>query len=612
MRTGWLRVIGRLFQPDSGRWQIERELDDEIGFHLERTGSELRDEGLPEDAARHEARRRFGDLEHHRARIRAIDRRRHRMERWAERLRTLWHHLTYAWRGYRRAPAFTLTVVATLALGIGVNATMFGVVDRILLRPPDHVVEPERVRRLYVQRRFLDRLNTIAQIAYPDFQDFVGAETLSGVAAYTGGLGVTVGSGDAVTQVRARRVSGGFFDLLGVRPALGRVVGPGDDRRGAEPVVMLGHGLWRDRFGADPEIVGSTLQVSGAPVTVVGVAPEGFTGVGLEPVGIWAPLYGPLAPGPPEQWMDSRGWHWIRTVARLAPDVSAAAVAQELTARHRAGRADDSRYDPEARVVTASLIAARGPDASGESRVAMWLAGVSALVLLVACANVANLLLARGLRRRAEIGVRLALGISRGRLVGQLLVESVLLALMGGVAAFVLARWGGGLLRQQLFPDVDWSGATVEPRLLLFTFVVAGTCGCLAGVVPALQSTRQDLRGMFDAGRGASGGRSRTRAGLMVLQGALSVILLVGAGLFVQSLHQVRSLDMGFEPEGLMVVTPDLESASLSDEEASRLFLGARARLDRLEGVRSVSFTAGTSPFTRSTVADSCPTKRVR
>jgi len=497
-------------------------------------------------------------------------------------------------RGLLRTPAFAATVVVTLALGVGANATMFGVIDRLLLQAPEHIEDPDRVVRVYVQRSFADRSITTAGITYPDFADLLAAHQLAGVAAF-GSREITMGHGADAERVRGALATAGLFPLLGVQPFMGRFFSAEEDAEGAGAVVVLGYDFWR-RLGADREVLGSELRLGGAPHTVIGVAPPGFTGFNLQRVDVWLPLHSPIT-APSSSWQDNRGWYWLAAVARLADGATLERAAAEATALHRAGRAGDRYYDPEASVLLGSLVEARGPQRSDESVVARWLSGVSLAVLLVACANVANMLLARGVRQRREIGIRLALGVSRVRLVGQQLVESVMLALVGGLAALAVAYWGGQVVRTVLLPDIYWPHSPLDGRVLVFTFAAALAAGVVAGLVPALQATRQNVVAVLRGG-GLDGGRVNARARMLLLvgQAALSVVLLVGAGLFVKSVIHLQSLDMGFDPERLIVAMPEFDEDGISSEEQRAVFDAAAQRLRALPAVEEVA-ESGALPF---------------
>ncbi len=356
---------------------------------------------------------------------------------------------------------------------------------------------------------------------------------------------------------------------------------------GAPGVVVLGYGYWRRHFGGDTTVLGSTLNIGNGAYTVIGIAPRGFTGAGLTPVDVWLPFRAASKEVfDHDVWKTERHWYWLDITVRVRPDVSADAVRAELTTIHRRARSEDERSDDAASILAAPLILGRGPRAPNETVVSRWLAGVSLIVLIIACANVANLLLARGIRQRREMAIRLALGVSRARLIGQLVTESVLLAGSGGIAALLIAQVGGELMGATLFPDVLWFESALTTRVLVFTMLASLLTGIAAGVVPALQASRPDLtEALKEGGRGTSGERSRTRTAFLLVQGVLSVVLLIGAGLFVRSLDKIRSMDIGIEPDGVLLMSLEFNTDP-SYEEEMRLYDRAVARLQRLPGVQ--------------------------
>ena len=617
---------------------VEDELEAELQFHFESTVDELRSAGLTHEEALAEARRRFGPETRYRRELKRIDR--------DTRLRVRWRHgmlaLDIAWkdalRTLVRSPGLALGVILAFALGIGANATMFGIVDRLLLTPPSHIREPDAVKRLVVDRyvSFVNDRVQSTSLAYRDYADFTRVPQFAAVAAFQPQR-LTLGRGESAVRANGMMVTGSWWDLLGVRPVIGRFFTPGEDRIGGDPIAVVSYALWQQRFGGEPSVLGSTIEFGHGPYTIIGVTPRGFTGIDLDRVDVWLPLHAGAAVTMGEHWFDeSRGGYWLRAIGRLAAGVAVTAAEEAVTAAHRAGRAASvrtSNYDAEARVIASPLIVARaalqaardrrvggmffGRGASREASVALWLVGVALVVLLVACVNVANLFLARAIRQRRDTAIRVALGVSRSRLIGQTVADSILLAGLGGLAAVAVTRWGGDLVRSVLLPGVEFPDGGLGTRVLPFILGLSVVAGVLAAIVPAVDATRRNLA---DTLRTTSGGITRSthrvRASLTIAQSALCVLLLVGAGLFLRSLHGIRSLDPGFDPDGLHVATFVVEGGSLSEEEKRSFFPAAVERLNAQPRVRDVAWSQSV-PFRFSWIAtlripgrDSLPSPR--
>jgi predicted permease len=592
--------LRRVFRLSAFRPNAKDDLDAELAFHFRATEDELLTRGFSRTEAREEAHRRFGDLSRYRKELSRIDRgtaARNRRSAWVE---AVLQDLSYVVRGLGRAPGFTAAVVLTLALGIGANATMFSVVDHLLLSPPAHVQDPGGVVRLHVHRTwdFIGRADTFAYLPFADYQDFANAGTLASTATYATEQAI-LGRDESAERVNVHFSTASFFPLLGVVPELGRFFDDTEDASGAPGVVVLAHGIWQRRFGERDDVIGESVSIGDGTYTVIGVAPEGFNGVDLEPVDLFVPAHAYTTHTGSEEWATHRGYYMFQGLGRMAPSSAREAVVAETTALHLNGRRDlidQDRYPADAKVVLGSIHAALGPDAPEEVRVSRWLVGVTLIVLLIACANVANLMLARGARRRRELGIRTALGISRRRLVGQLLLESLVLAGLGGGLGLAAAYWGGQVIQSGFLPQVAWPPSPVNQRVLLFTLAVSVATGILAGITPALRHAREGLAdSLKEGGRGGTARRSRSQAGLLVAQVALSVVLLAGAGLFVKSLVQARTMDLGLDPEGLVVATLELEGEW---ETEARMDLADRAvrRLEALPGVANAS-VASRSPF---------------
>ncbi|MQA90183.1 MAG: FtsX-like permease family protein [Gemmatimonas sp.] len=575
-----------------GAWR--RELDDELVYHFDRTVEDLVARGMSRKGAINEAHRRFGNEDAYRRELERIDQAADLRRRLADRFELVAGSAKYALRRMRRAPGFTSAVVLTFALGIGANATMFGILDRLLLSPPTHVEDPSSLRRLMVNRFniFTGTRTTIEALTFPDYEEFTRASSFSSVAAVSS-QEIVVGRGPEASQQNADLVTGNFFSLLGVRPEVGRFFGPDEDSADAPGVAVISYGLWQRRYGGDPEIVGMGLEFGYGEYTIVGVAPSGFVGTQLRRVDLWLPIQVATPQLMGRSCLEGRGCYWVRATGRLADGISPTAAETEATVLYRQGRAEDPTVspspDPEAEVIAAPVIEARGPLASSESKVAIWLAAISLIVLLIACANIANLLLARATRQQRELGLRLALGSSRGRLLAQVATESLLLALLGGATAILVTRVAGGVIRQTLLPDVPWDAPGADLRIIVIALLLAIIAGLAAGLFPALRSSGFELvTTLKAASRNSSSADSHVRSFLTVIQAALCVVLLIGAGLFVRSLNRVDSLDLGLDPEDVLFARPVFEPGVPTTERAA-FYREATDRLQSIPGVSAVS-----------------------
>ena len=506
--------------------------------------------------------------------------------------------LRYAVRALLKSAGYTTAAVICLTLGIGVNATMFGVVDTLLFQAPSGVREPSAVRRIYFgfgQRWF-------SQTSYPTYQSLTSDVPAFGSVAAFFPTDLAVGRGAGGQVAHASLASGTFFPLLGVRPLWGRLFGPADDRVGGERVAVLSSAFARQRFGTDSLAVGAPLAVGAATYTVVGVLPAGFNGVDLKPTDVWLPL----AVAGPEQFapdaLTSPGDMWLQTLGRLRPGATPAeAAAQATLVRQRAVAQASRRFhlrDDSAKAYASvrPIQVARGPEAPAASKVVSRLGILSVIVLLIACANVANLLLARALGRRQEIAVRQALGAGRAHLIRHLFAESLLLAVAGGAAALMVVGWSAPLVRSVL-PAGIAPGSAVNGRVFAYIGFVAVVVGLASGLVPAILSSRPDLTLDLKAGtqRGVAG-RSPTRTALLLLQVALAVVLVSGAGLFVRSLWNALHLDMGFDAHGVLVATVDFHGTGYKSREARAAYGRMLDRAQRIPGVTAAALSQG-GPF---------------
>jgi predicted permease len=585
----------------------DAEIDEELRFHVEMRVAQLMARGLTRDEAGAEARRRFG-ASWDDAVSRLHDAGNLREERLAmrERLDAIRHDLAYAARTLVRQPGFAIVVVLTFALGIGANVTMFGVIDRLLLQPPPHVTNPGELVQVGItssrggEERFVDRLH------YPLYT-LMRADTVAfgGVAITTSPSPATLGRGASAEEILTALVNAEYFAVLGARPSAGRFFLPEEDRDASgHRVVVLSHGFWQRRFGGDRAVFGKSLQIGADNFTVVGAAPPGFTGVEPKRVDAWIPIGGAGSlrfVG--EDWATNWGSYWLQIYGRLRPavraDVAVDRIGVSYAAAYDAYRATNPRArDRERpRFRLRSILPAERLEGNAEANVARLLAAVAGLVLLIACANVANLMLARGGERRREIAVRLALGVSRARLLRLLLVETAVLAAIGGVVAVLVAVWGMRLVRATLLADFAWASSAFDGRVLGITLLLVLATTLLAGFAPALRASRPNVTEALKAGgREGSVQHSRLRTSLMVFQAAVAVVLVVGAGLFVHSLRQVAALRLGYEPERVIAATVDLAPLGYQRVARTTLFATMRDRVVAMPGVASAS-TSATHPL---------------
>jgi predicted permease len=588
----WTPEIRRHFEALDLSPADEANVTEELQQHLDDRYHDLRSRGIPDVDARRGALEELGENEVFRNHLRGVLRRpRHTVPLGANEGRGvagIWGDLRFGARMLRRAPGFTVTAALTIALGIGANTTIFSLMNVLLLRPlPGTVRSDELVLLGRTQEG-----QGFDTFSYPDYLDYrAAARSLSAVAA-SFVAPAHLSTGGASERVRAELVSGNYFTALGTRASAGRLLTMSDDGApGANRVVVLSHATWQRRFGADPNVIGKSVRVSGAPLTVVGVAEPGFNGV--RTVGI-VDLFVPISMGDgllPEfdQMLTRRGAVWLDLFGRLAPNATVATAQAEL----RSIAADlTERYPDTNRGRGVRVSAGLGFDPESRAQVRQFLSmllGVVALVLLIACANVANLLLARGSVRARELAVRASLGASRSRLVRQLLAEGFVLALLGGAAGFVLGVWSVRLvLRLPVFAN-SYGAVTpsVDPRVLAFTIGAMVASGVLFALPPAFRTSRVDLVTALKLGMPGSGdGRSRLRTGLVALQLALSLVLLVGAGLFVRTLQALYAIDPGFETRHVLVATVDAGLEGYDEPRGRRLFEELEERVRSVPGVQ--------------------------
>ncbi|MGD8869382.1 MAG: ABC transporter permease [Gemmatimonadales bacterium] len=510
---------------------------------------------------------------------------------------TLAADLRYALRRLTQHPGFTIIAVLTIALGVGANSAIFSVVNAVLLRPLP-VESPDELVEIYSQEGDEEPVTQ----AYPDYLDIRAREDLfSGVAGYTMDF-FNVSLGQEPEVMLGESVSADYFEVLGVPAALGRAFIPGeDDAPGAPAVTVISHALWQRRFAGDPAVLGRTFRVRGQPVEIIGVAPEKFKGlmVGFASE-LWLPLTSNRSFAAGDDLRD-RGSRWLLVKGRLRPGVTVeqARAGLDVLADQLAAAYPETNGDPIRRfpVIPTSDVRLHPVIDRALVPVAALLMTVVGLLLLIVCTNLANLLLARALTRRKEIAIRLAVGAGRGRLVRQLLTESMLVAVLGGGLGLLVA-WGTLKLLVGFQPPILIKLSLdlgIDGRVLAFTFFVALLAGVLFGLAPALQSTRPQLTPALKDEMEAVTRKRRTfglSGSLVVVQVAVSLVLLVGAGLFLRSLIGAQTIDPGFERQqaAIMTIAPTL--SDYDEAQTRNLYTELRQRTQALPGVESVTLAS--------------------
>ena len=592
------QILRKLWWMTQGR-RKEAELRDELQFHLEEEAAQAQAAGMITEQSKWAARRELGNVTLLMEETRAA-------WGWTS-LERFWQDLRYAARMLRKNPGFAAAAVLSLALGIGANTAIFSLLDALVLRPLP-VAAPERLVQF---TNTLPLWETSASggnslFSYPQLERLQSqAKTLSGIFAVTG-LGRLIVEFHATSALaQGDAATDNFFSVLGIAPQYGRFFSAGEDRAGAS-VAVISHRYWLNRFGADPSIVGSAVTLNRIPFTVIGIAPREFLDIapGSSP-DFWVPLHALDRLNPDRRrWSEALG-SWLLIAGRLRPGMSREQAQAELDGIHRQflaeqlSVADLSGLPNVQRFVREGRLVLR-PAASGlynglrdryafPLRLLMCVAG---MVLLVACANIANLLLARASHRRREIATRLALGASRGRLARQLLTESVLLALIGGALAVPMAWWGSLVLVRMISTGDSPAPLVVDPDWRTFAFAAAASLltGILFGLAPAIRGTRVDPGPVIKAGMRHAGRHSHTLDRLLVVgQVALSVVLIAGAGLFGRTLQKLRNVDTGYDRQNVLMVSVDAKLAGYPYDRAGAVYREVLRRLQSLPEVKSAS-----------------------
>jgi predicted permease len=573
------------------RDRLSRELSAELEAHIDLLARDLEHDGLPATEARAAARRQLGN---------ATALRESSRDAWGFPLiDNLLQDLRYAVRGLVHAPGFTTTVILTLGLGIGANAAMFAVIDRLMFRPFPYMRDAKSVHTVYVETN-IGRRNTYATIPYTRYLDLMRQSRSFSHHAAVSEWRLAVGMGQDTRVTKVAGVSASFFSFFDMRPTAGRFFGPAEDQTPLGSLVaVLGYDYWRTAFGGG-DVVGRQLRIGALDYTVIGIAPAGFVGVvqGRAPE-IFIPITtvpANMQPSNRNSYFTEYNWDWLEVLVRRQPGVSEEAATADLTAAYRNSRRVQRESNPRVlpdsvahpRAMVAAIRSAAGPNPGPESRVLMWATGVALIVLLIACANVTNLMLARVLRRQRDIAVRLALGVSRARLMGQFVLEALLLSIIGVSAGLFFAQWGGAAIRQLLLPEGSAFHLATDWRTIRVASALAFAAALLTTIGPAVLAARSNLTSALKTGaRGGAYRRSGLRSALLVAQGALSVALLVGAGLFVRSFNRVLDIPLGFDASRIVEVYPDFRGTALDTAAggaALRHLLATAQAIPAIEG----------------------------
>jgi macrolide transport system ATP-binding/permease protein len=544
----WLRIKA-VFR----RRQLDRDLDDELQFHRAMREQKLAESGVPAEEARYAARREFGNA----TRTKEINR-----EMWTfPFLETLWQDTGYGLRQLRRNPGFTAVAVLTLALGIGANTAIFTLIDGALFRPLPGIEDPAQLVSLFR----MQKNNAFSVMGYPDYADYRARNhSFTGLAAHCAAW-MNLGSGTP-ERIIGDVVTGNYFSVLGVQPSHGRLILPVDDtERGAHPVAVLSYALWERKFGGSPATVGNKIVINGYPFTVIGIAPPRFTGIlAAVPVDVWVPMnmLDQAMPGAAGQhFFDERAWGWLRAFGRLKPGVAFDQANAEISG---IARQLELAYPNTNTGRTVALARGVGIDPDDRAQLSAFLgllfAGVG-LLLLIACANVAGLLMVRATGRQRELSVRFALGATRARLIRHLVTEALILALTGGGLGLLAAPWLMSTIIHFVQPASVIRDMDVNPdaRILAFTLLVSVLAGIMFALLPAFRASSPDLVSSLKEGAPGSGcTRSTLQRLLTVGQVSLSFVLLIAAGLLLRSMHQILSADPGFETRNVLLASVDL------------------------------------------------------
>ncbi len=584
----WLYTLPLRLRSLFRRGQVEDELDEELRYHIERQIEEHIAKGMTPEEARYAALRAMGGVERRKEECR--DTRRVRL------IEDLTQDVRYGLRTLRKSPGFTAVAALSLALGIGANTAIFSLVDAVLLRMLP-VKSPEQ---LVAIESFDQRGERSKIFSYPIFERLRDrSQVFTGVLAAEDDTNIVemLGPepGGRTEQAEVQLVSGEYFQVLGVNAVAGRLLTAADNQKpGAHPVAALSYGFWRRRFAGDVSVIGQSITLKGQPFTIIGVTQPGFFGesVGRAP-DVWAPMMMMPQLRRGQSYLDQSNVRWLRIIARLQPGVREEQAQAALNALLGQIKSEPGDVGKWAGLIYAKLGLIHGGQGLSEmrdrfSKQLRILMAVVGLALLIACANVANLMLARATTRQREVAIRAAIGAGRFRLIRQFLTESVLLAAIGGAIGLLFAWWGGHLLLILVSNDSAPVPIDVTPnaRILGFTIAVSLLTALLFGIAPALVATRQDVDAALKTTILA---RPRLSRLMVIMQVALSLLLLTGAGLFVRTLRNLRTLDLGFAAESVIQARIHPLVSGYKQEQLPDLYRRLLDRLNSAPGIRSAS-----------------------
>ena len=561
----------------------DADLDDEIRSHLDMAARDRMRDGQSMSEAQNAVQREFGNV----GLVKEMTR-----EMWpGASLETFLQDVRYALRILAKSPAFALIAISTLALGIGANTTVFSIVNGVLLNPLPFP-HPEQLVTLHESKPNFDS----GSISYPDFRDWHNSNHTFSAMAISRNTTFILGGHGQPEQIRGVFISSDFFPILGVTPLVGRLLRPGEDEVGAPPLAFISEALWRGTFGSDPNIVSQGIVLDGETYSIIGVIPDRLDMLlaSFRPASVYVPI---------GQWTNNLLLHrgaglGIHGIGRLKPGVT---VEQARADMLSVTRSLSKAYPDTNQGIGATVFPLKQDMVRGSRSVLLVLLGAVGFVLLIACVNIANLLLARSSARSREFAVRFALGAAQGRVIRQLLTESVLLAGIGGVVGLLIAKWGTHAALAMLPRALPRAaGISLDGRVLAFTFMISLLAGVLFGLAPAVKISAGNLLGTLkDNARGLSGSRAHTQSVFVVIEMATALVLLVGAGLMIRTLVGLSNVDLGFDPKNVVSFALSLPP-SFNHATADRIrsaFRDAELEIKATPGVKDTSFTWGAVPL---------------